>query len=75
MVVESVSLDSTWKLVAQIFDINYKNNNGKPVMRCSRCEGFVIIILAAQRFTWKNEPYAHIGAPNIVSASPFTLPF
>jgi hypothetical protein len=40
MVVKSVSLDSAWKKVAQIFDINDTNNNGKPVMRCSRCEGF-----------------------------------
>jgi hypothetical protein len=41
MGVKSLSLDSACKQVAQIFRINDKNNNGKPVIRCSRCEGFV----------------------------------
>ncbi len=40
MVVKSVRFYSTQKKVAQIFDINDNNNNGRPVMSCSRCEGF-----------------------------------
>ncbi len=40
MVIKSMKLDAAWKQVATIFSITDTNDNGKPVIRCSRCEGF-----------------------------------
>ncbi len=37
---KSFALDIASKQVAQIFNITDTNINGKPVMRCSRCEEF-----------------------------------
>jgi len=41
MVIKSMKLDAAWKQVAAIFSITDTNDNGKPVIRCSRCEGFL----------------------------------
>ena len=35
-----MSLHAAWKLVFDMFHITGVNDNGKPAMRCSRCEGF-----------------------------------
>ena len=40
MGVKSMSLHAASKLVSEIFHITGVNDNGKPTMRCSRCEGF-----------------------------------
>ncbi len=37
---KSIAIDLASKHVAEIFNITDTNNNGKPVMRCSRCERF-----------------------------------
>ena len=37
---KSIAIYIASKQVAQIFNITDTNNNGKPVMRCSRCEEF-----------------------------------
>jgi hypothetical protein len=40
MGVKSMPLLAASKLVSDIFHITGVNDNGKPTMRCSRCEGF-----------------------------------
>jgi hypothetical protein len=37
---KSIAIDIASKQVAKIFNITDTNNNGNPVMRCSRCEEF-----------------------------------
>ena len=37
---KSMAIDAASKQVALIFNITDTNSNGKPVMRCSRCEEF-----------------------------------
>ena len=41
MIVKAKGKDKASKEVAQILNISDTNNNGKPVLRCSRCEEFV----------------------------------
>ncbi len=39
MVIKSIPLQKAQRDVADIFSITGLNENGKPIMRCSRCEG------------------------------------